>query len=57
MRCAVEVRNSEKGMTLEKSKAKKAMYHSSNIIIVQINKEIAMCEKMIREIFTSERNR
>lgn len=53
-RCSIEVRNSEKGLTLEKSPAKKFMRHSSDRIIAQIRREIAKCEQMIRELVDSD---
>jgi len=53
-KCALEVRSGEKGLTLEKSPAKKFMGHSSNRIISQIKREIAKCEQMIRELVASD---
>ena len=53
-RCSFEVRNSEKNLTLEKSPVKKLMRHSSDRIIAQINREIAQCEKAIRELIASD---
>lgn len=53
-RCSLEVRSSEKRLTLEKSPAKKFMRHSSDRIIAQIGREIAACERMIRELVASD---
>lgn len=53
-RCSLEVRSSEKRLTLEKSPAKKFMRHSSDRIIAQIKREIAKCELMIRELVASD---
>lgn len=53
-RCSLEVRSSEKRLTLEKSKAKKFMRHSSDRIITQMEREIAQCERMIRELIASD---
>lgn len=53
-RCSLEVRSSEKRLTLEKSKAKKFMRHSSDRIIAQMEREVAQCERMIRELISSD---
>ena len=54
LRCSLEVRSSEKTLTLEKSPAKKLMRHSSDRIIAQIKREIALCESEIHKLVTSD---
>lgn len=53
-RCSFQVRGSEKQLTLGKSPAKKFMRHSVDRVVAQINREIAQCERMIRELLASD---